>query len=82
MSLLRRWLLLRPAGPAVPLPQRVHHELAQAQFQAELLVTAVQLMLVVLLATLYSATPRGFSPGAPVEAVPLGLWLFTILALL
>ena len=43
--------------------------------------TAVQLLLVVLLATLYASTPAGFSPDAPIQAVPLGLVFFALLAL-
>ena len=64
------------------LPQRVQRELAREQFRGELLVTGVQVLLVVLLALLYAATPEGFAPDAPVEAAPLGLSFFAILALL
>ncbi|MFD2272330.1 hypothetical protein ACFS07_17360 [Undibacterium arcticum] len=41
-----------------------------------MLVTAVQLVIAALLAVLYASTPPGFSPDAPIEAVPLGLTLF------
>ena len=71
---LRTWLLAgAPASTRAPLPLRVQRELEHEQFGAELLVTAVQLVLVVLLAALYKSTPAGFSPDAPIEAVPLGL---------
>src|SRR5262245_49020368 len=83
LATLRAWLLLLPAQPpAGPLPIRVQRELEREQFRAELLVTVVQLLLVAVLATLYAATPEGFSPGAPVEAAPLGLSFFALLALL
>ncbi|WP_284617222.1 adenylate/guanylate cyclase domain-containing protein [Aquabacterium humicola] len=78
---LRRWLL-PGAAPAAALPRRVQQEVEREQFRAELLVTVVQLLLVGLLALLYRAVPQGFSPGAPIEAAPLGLSLFALLALL
>jgi adenylate cyclase len=62
-------------------PARVQRVLEHAQFRAELLVTAVQLGLVLLLALLYAATPPGFAPDAPIEAVPLGLCWLALLAL-
>lgn len=77
---LQAWLLPARAQAGV-LPARVQRELAHEQFRSELLVTAVQLLLVATLAVLYAATPEGFSPGAPVEAAPLGLSLFAVLAL-
>lgn len=79
---LRSWLFTGAAASAgPPLPLRVQRELEREQFRAELLVTAVQLLLVALLATLYASTPAGFSPDAPIEAVPLGLVFFALLAL-
>jgi len=39
-------------------------------------------VLIVLLAAVYSSTPEGFAPGAPIEAAPLGLVFFALLALL
>jgi adenylate cyclase len=80
-AVLRRWLLPTPVhGGALPL--RVQREFEREQFRAELLVTVVQLVLVALLALVYRAAPQGFAPGAPVEAAPLGLSLFALLALL
>jgi len=79
---LRTWLLTGGTADATQvLPQRVQRELEREQFRAELLVTAVQLLLVALLAVLYASTPDGFAPGAPIEAAPLGLVFFTLLAL-
>jgi adenylate cyclase len=74
---------LFPGSPAAApvLPQRVQRELEQEQFRGELLVTAVQLLLVLFLAALYASTPPGFAPDAPLEAAPLGLVFFALLAL-
>lgn len=82
LAALRSWLFTgAPAAAPTALPQRVQRELEHEQFRAELLVTSVQLLLVVLLATLYASTPAGFAPDAPIEAAPLGLVFFTLLAL-
>jgi adenylate cyclase len=79
---LRSWLFTgAPAAAPAALPQRVQRELEREQFRAELLVTAVQLLLVLLLAALYASTPDGFAPDAPIEAAPLGLVFFALLAL-
>jgi adenylate cyclase len=79
---LRSWLFTgAPAASDARLPARVQKALEREQFRAELLVTAVQLVLVVLLAALYASTPPGFSPDAPIEAAPLGLVFFALLAL-
>lgn len=69
-----------PAGGDEQLPMRVRRELEREQYHSELLVTVLQLLLVALLAGLYASTPPGFSPDAPIEAVPLGLTLFAVLA--
>ncbi len=80
---LREALGLAPAGArAGALPARVQRELEREQFRAEGVVTGVQLLIVVLFASLYALTPPDFSPDAPVQAVPLGLVLFGELALL
>jgi adenylate cyclase len=60
----------------------VRREIEREQYRSELLVTAVQLAVAALLALLYASTPHGFAPDAPVEAAPLGLSLFAVLALL
>jgi adenylate cyclase len=70
------------AGAPAVLPQRVRREFEREQFRGELLVTAVQFALIVIFAALYASTPPGYSPGAPVEAAPLGLVFFALLALL
>ena len=62
-------------------PPRVRLELEREQYHSELLVTSVQLLIAALLAFLYVGTPAGFSPDAPIRAVPLGLTLFMMLAL-
>lgn len=83
LALMRSWLFAGPRATApTSWPTRVLRELEREQFRSEMLVTAVQLVLIVLLATVYSATPEGFAPDAPIEAAPLGLVLFALLALL
>jgi adenylate cyclase len=79
---MRAWLLPgTPAEGGGRLPLRVQRDLEREQFHSELLVTAVQLLLVAVLAALYASTPAGWAPGAPVEAAPLGLVLLALLAL-
>ena len=79
---LRAWFFPGAASAhGAPLPQRVQREFEREQFRGELLVTGVQLALVVLLTGLYASAPAGFSPDAPIEAVPLGLVFFAVLAL-
>jgi adenylate cyclase len=79
---LRAWFFAGAVSAhGAPLPQRVQREFEREQFRGELLVTGVQLALVVLLAGLYASAPAGFSPDAPIEAVPLGLVFFALLAL-
>ena len=63
-------------------PARVLQELEREQYRSELLVTAVQLLIAAILAVLYAITPSGFSPDAPIRAVPLGLTLFSVIALI
>jgi adenylate cyclase len=83
LALMRSWLFAGPRASApASWPTRVLRELEREQFRSEMLVTAVQLVLIVLLATVYSAAPEGFAPDAPIEAAPLGLVLFALLALL
>ena len=82
-ELLNGFFTVRTPTPAMEkLPQRVRREFEREQYRSELLVTGVQLVLAALLAILYASTPPGFSPDAPIEAVPLGLTLFSLLALL
>lgn len=80
-----RWLIGADADAGAAhrgLPARVRAELEREQWRGELLVAAVQLLLAAVLAALYASTPEGFSPDAPIEAAPLGLTLFALLALL
>ena len=69
------------ANPQPLLPQRVRREFESEQYRSEILVTTVQLLLAAVLALLYAGAPPGFSPDAPIEAAPLGLILFSLLAL-
>ncbi|MBP0590798.1 adenylate/guanylate cyclase domain-containing protein [Paraburkholderia sp. LEh10] len=62
-------------------PARVRRELEREQYHSELLVTMVQLLIAAILCVLYALTPPGFSPDAPIRAVPLGLTLFAVAAL-
>jgi adenylate cyclase len=80
-TLARRFAFARPSAE-MRLPLRVRKALEHEQYRAELLVTAVQLLITATLAVLYAATPPGFSPDAPLQAAPLGLALFGELALL
>lgn len=80
LAAVARALGVRAAAPE--LPARVKREVEREQYRGELLVTAVQLAIAALLAVLYAGAPHGFAPDAPVEAAPLGLALFAILALL
>ncbi len=61
---------------------RVSRELEREQFRGEMLVTVVQGVLIVVLGAVYASAPKGFAPGAPIEAAPLGLVFFALLALL
>ena len=81
-TLLHRFAAIRPAAPGMSLPSRVRRAVEREQYRAELLVTAVQLAIGLLLALLYAGSPPGFSPDAPVRAGPLGLMLFGELALI
>src|SRR5437899_6112785 len=71
-----------PTRGDIQFPTRVRREFEREQYRSELLVTAVQLVIAALLAVLYASTPPGFSPDAPIEAAPLVLTLFVVLALL
>lgn len=73
---------LSALGQGMQLPLRVRRELEREQYLSELLVTSLQLLVLFLFAILYLGTPPGFSPDAPVRAVPLGITLFAVLALI
>lgn len=63
------------------LPQRILGDISKQQFQSEILVAAVQLIILFLFFILYLITPTSFAADAPVHATALGLSLFTILVL-
>ncbi|MBX7146755.1 MAG: adenylate/guanylate cyclase domain-containing protein [Alphaproteobacteria bacterium] len=67
---------------SLTLPSRVQNAIIKQQYQSEILVGIAQLCLVIFLAVLYILSPTGYSPDAPVKAVPLGLSLFSIFVLL
>ena len=83
LALIRSWLFVGPRAAAqAPWPVRVSRELEREQFRGEMLVTVVQGVLIVVLGAVYASAPKGFAPGAPIEAAPLGLVFFALLALL
>ena len=53
-----------------------------AQRESEVWVTVAQSIVVVVAALAYVLTPRGFSPDAPIAAVPLGLIALALLIVL
>jgi len=74
-------LRARASARLPPLP-RVAEEIARSQREAEVWVGAAQLIVVALAALAYVCIPRGFSPDAPIAALPLGLAAFALLVLL
>jgi adenylate cyclase len=66
----------------MPQPQRVLAEIAHSQRESEIWVGAAQLIVIALAALAYAVTPRGFSPDAPIAALPLGLVALILLVLL
>ncbi|HEY2395515.1 MAG TPA: adenylate/guanylate cyclase domain-containing protein [Rudaea sp.] len=72
--------LVRGAGSAQP--ARVTEEIARSQRESEIWVSAAQVVVISAAALAYVFTPRGFSPDAPIAAVPLGIVaLFLLIAL-
>ena len=65
---VRALLGVRTAQPA-----RVVEEIARSQREAEVWVGSAQIIVIVVAALAYTFTPRGFSPDAPIAAVPLGI---------
>jgi len=49
------------------------------QYQSEILVAVIQLVVIAILYLLYESFPKGFSIDAPIYSVPFGLSLFAIL---
>ena len=71
---------LRALLPArMPLLPRVAEEIARSQRESEVWVGAAQIMVVALAGFAYACTPRGFSPDAPIAALPLGLAALALL---
>jgi len=63
--------LVRGAGTAQP--ARVTEEIARSQRESETWVSVAQVAVISAAALAYLFTPRGFSPDAPIAAVPLGI---------
>src|SRR6516164_2325040 len=63
----------------VPQPERVSAEIARSQRESELWVGAAQVAVIAAAALAYVVTPRGFSPDAPIAAVPLGIVALVLL---
>jgi adenylate cyclase len=63
----------------MPQSARVLEEIARSQRESEVWVGVAQIIVVVLAALAYALTPRGFSPDAPIAALPLGLVAFSLL---
>ena len=70
--------LLRRRCTSAPLP-RVVEEIARSQHHSERWVGAAQISVIGLAMLAYIFTPRGFSPDAPIAALPLGLAALTLL---
>jgi adenylate cyclase len=66
------------------LPERVRQAIRHQQESGEVLVGWLQLVIVIVFAALYAASPKTFSPEAEIEPVPwalAGYFLFTLLRL-
>ncbi len=72
--------LVRGAGNAQP--ARVTEEIACSQRESETWVGAAQIVVIGAAALAYAFTPRGFSPDAPIAALPLGIVALVLLVAL
>jgi len=72
--------LVRGAGAAQP--ARVTEEIARSQRESEIWVSSAQIAVITAAALAYVFTPRGFSPDAPIAAVPLGIVALILLIVL
>jgi len=63
-------------------PQRVIEEIARSQRESETWVGAAQVIVIAAAALTYAFTPRGFSPDAPIAALPLGIAALVLLVVL
>jgi adenylate cyclase len=66
-------------GARMPQPPRVLAEIARSQRESEVWVCVAQIAVIGFAALAYALTPRGFSPDAPIAALPLGLVAFALL---
>lgn len=66
----------------MPQPARVVEEISRSQRESELWVGAAQIVVILVAALTYAFTPRGFSPDAPIAAVPLGIAALVLLVAL
>jgi len=66
-------------GARMPQPPRVLEEIALSQREAEVWVGAAQIAVIAAVALAYTFTPRGFSPDAPIAALPLGIVAMIVL---
>jgi adenylate cyclase len=66
-------------GVGMPQPARVVEEIARSQHEAEIWVSVAQIAVITAAALAYAFTPRGFSPDAPIAAVPLGIFALILL---
>ena len=74
--------LLAMFGPRASAPQRVIEEIARSQRESETWVAGAQIAVIALAMLAYTFTPRGFSPDAPIAALPLGIAALMLLVLL
>ena len=66
-------------GATASQPPRVVEEISRSQREAEIWVGAAQIIVIAVAALAYTFTPRGFSPDAPIAAVPLGIAALVLL---
>jgi adenylate cyclase len=66
-------------GVGMPQPARVVEEIARSQHESEIWVSVAQMAVITAAALAYVFTPRGFSPDAPIAAVPLGIFALILL---
>jgi adenylate cyclase len=76
------WVSRMRAHARMPQPARVREEIARSQRESEVWVGGAQIAVIVLAAMAYAITPRGFSPDAPIAALPLGLFSLVLLIVL
>lgn len=60
-------------------PARIAMEIARSQRESERWVACAQIAVIALAALAYSLAPRGFSPDAPIAALPLGIVALVLL---